>query len=74
MQILWPIFFVLLGLIPLLIGIYLWILRRIWWRILLFVVCSVAGSVVLSNRLVPVYESTATVDVDRQMPSAIITC
>jgi Ca-activated chloride channel family protein len=28
MQILWPVFFVLLGLIPLLIGIYIWILRR----------------------------------------------
>jgi len=51
---------------------YLWILRRNWWRIMLFVVCSVTGTVVLSNRLVPVYESTATIDIDRQMPSGVI--
>src|SRR5580704_4392231 len=51
---------------------YLWILKRNWWRIMLFVVCSVAGTVVLSGRLVPVYESTATVDIDRQMPSGVI--
>lgn len=51
---------------------YLWILKRSWWRIMLFVVCSVAGTLVLSSRLVPVYESTATVDIDRQMPSGVI--
>jgi len=51
---------------------YLWILRRNWWKILLFVVCSVTGTMVVSSRLVPIYESTATVDIDRQMPSAII--
>jgi len=51
---------------------YLWILKRNWWKILLFVVCSVAGTVVLSSRLVPVYESTATIDIDRQMPSGVI--
>ncbi len=51
---------------------YVWVLRRAWWKILLFVACSVAAAVVISSRLVPVYESTATVDIDRQMPSAII--
>ncbi len=51
---------------------YLWILKRNWWRIMLFVVCSVAGTLVLSSRLVPLYESTATVDIDRQMPSGVI--
>src|ERR1022692_3826507 len=51
---------------------YLWILRRNWWKILLFVACSVTATVVVSSRLVPIYESTATVDIDRQMPSAII--
>ncbi|MBZ5619300.1 MAG: polysaccharide biosynthesis tyrosine autokinase [Acidobacteriia bacterium] len=51
---------------------YLWILRRHWWRILLFVGCTVAATLVISSRLVPIYESTATVDVDRQMPSGII--
>ena len=51
---------------------YLWILRRHWWRILLFVTCAVAATLVVSLRMVPIYESTATVDIDRQMPSAII--
>jgi polysaccharide biosynthesis transport protein len=51
---------------------YLWILRRAWWKIALFVACAVATSVAVSSRMVPVYESTATVDIDRQMPSAII--
>src|SRR5437762_10342810 len=51
---------------------YLWLLRRYWWKILAFVICAAAGSVVISSRLVPIYESTATVDIDRQMPSAII--
>jgi polysaccharide biosynthesis transport protein len=51
---------------------YLWILRRNWWRITLFVACAVAATLMISTRLVPVYESTATIDIDRQMPSAII--
>ncbi|MGO9262252.1 MAG: GumC family protein [Bryobacteraceae bacterium] len=51
---------------------YLWILKRNWWKIMLFVVCSVAGTLALSSRLVPMYESTATVDIDRQMPSGVI--
>src|SRR5438552_16211736 len=51
---------------------YLWLLKRHWWKILLFVACSVAGTLVVSFRLVPIYEATATVDIDRQMPSAII--
>src|SRR5947208_1479224 len=51
---------------------YLWLLRRHWWKILLFVTCSVAGTLAVSSRLVPIYEATATVDIDRQMPSAII--
>ena len=51
---------------------YLWIFRRAWWKILLFVVCAVAATAVISSRLTPIYESTATVDIDRQMPSGII--
>lgn len=51
---------------------YFWILKRQWWRILLFVSCAVAASLMISARLVPEYESTATIDIDRQMPSAII--
>jgi polysaccharide biosynthesis transport protein len=51
---------------------YLWILRRQWWKILTFVTIAAVATLVVSKRLTPVYESTATVDVDRQMPSGII--
>src|ERR1022692_3973409 len=51
---------------------YLWILRRHRWKILGFVLGCVAATIIVSARLTPVYESTATVDIDRQMPSAAI--
>jgi polysaccharide biosynthesis transport protein len=51
---------------------YLWLLRRHWWRILAFVAVSVTAAVIVSSRLTPIYESTAIIDIDRQMPSAII--
>jgi succinoglycan biosynthesis transport protein ExoP len=51
---------------------YLWILRRHRWKILGFVLGCVVATVVISARLTPVYESTVTVDIDRQMPSAVI--
>jgi capsular exopolysaccharide synthesis family protein len=51
---------------------YLWILKRHKWRILAFVLVSVICTVVVSSRLTPVYESTATIDVDRQAPAAIV--
>jgi polysaccharide biosynthesis transport protein len=51
---------------------YLWILRRHWWKISLFVGAVVAATVMISLRLTPIYESTATIDIDRQTPSAII--
>jgi succinoglycan biosynthesis transport protein ExoP len=51
---------------------HLWILKRHRWRILAFVAASVAGTIVVSSRLTPYYESTATVDVDRQMPAGVV--
>ena len=51
---------------------YLWILRRHRWKILGFVVCCIAATIIVSARFTPVYESTATVDIDRQMPSVAI--
>jgi succinoglycan biosynthesis transport protein ExoP len=51
---------------------YLWILRRHRWRILIFISACVAATTVISARLTPVYESITTVDIDRQMPSAVI--
>jgi len=51
---------------------YLWILRRHKWRILSFVMVSVAATVVVSSRLTPIYEATSTIDIDRQAPAAVI--
>lgn len=51
---------------------YLWILRRHGWRIAAFVVASVLATLIVSLRLTPIYESTATVDVDRQMPTGVL--
>lgn len=58
---------------------YFWILRRYRWRILGAVATAVLATLVLSERLTPIYESTSTVDtysrhlaVDRP-PSAIFT-
>ena len=51
---------------------YLWILRRHRWKIVAFVLASVTAALIVSARLTPIYESTVTVDIDRQMPSAII--
>ncbi|HXG35088.1 MAG TPA: polysaccharide biosynthesis tyrosine autokinase [Bryobacteraceae bacterium] len=51
---------------------YLWLLRRRRWRILSFVAASLVATAVISARLTPIYEATATVDVDRQAPSGII--
>jgi capsular exopolysaccharide synthesis family protein len=51
---------------------YLWILRRQWWKILAFVILAVAGTVVASKRMTPIYESITMVDIDRQLPPGII--
>src|ERR1039458_7099558 len=51
---------------------YLWILRRHRWKIIAFVFACVTAALIVSARLTPVYESTVTVDIDRQIRSAII--
>ncbi len=51
---------------------YLWILRRHAWRIAAFVVAAVLATLVVSLRLTPIYESTATIDVDRRMPTGVL--
>jgi capsular exopolysaccharide synthesis family protein len=57
---------------PVALAHYLWILKRHKWRILSFVLVSVICTVVVSSRLTPIYESTATIDVDRQAPAGIV--
>ena len=51
---------------------YLWIFRRHRWRILAFVAGCITATVIVSARLTPIYESTATVDIDREVPTAVI--
>jgi capsular exopolysaccharide synthesis family protein len=51
---------------------YWWVLRRHKWKGLMFVVACVSATVAVSWRVTPIYESTATIDIDRQAPAAII--
>jgi capsular exopolysaccharide synthesis family protein len=51
---------------------YLWIVKRHAWTIAGWVLLCMLGSFLVSSRLAPVYESTATIDIDRQAPSAIV--
>ncbi len=51
---------------------YLWILKRYRWRIGGFIATAVIGTAIVSSRLTPIYESTATVDVDRQTPVGVV--
>lgn len=51
---------------------YLWILRRHLWKIVAFVATCVLVTAIVSARLQPIYQSTATVDVDFQAPSGVV--
>src|SRR5271168_38975 len=51
---------------------YLWILRRHGWKIAAFVIGAVLATLIVSLRLTPIYESTTTVDIDRQMPTGVL--
>ncbi|MDQ6698673.1 MAG: polysaccharide biosynthesis tyrosine autokinase [Acidobacteriota bacterium] len=51
---------------------YVWVLKRHRWRILAFVFICVLSTLVVAARLTPIYESTATVDIDRQTPTGLL--
>src|SRR5882762_12034562 len=51
---------------------YLWILRRHGWKIAGFVAATMIATLIVSLRLTPIYESTTTVDIDRQMPTGVL--
>jgi polysaccharide biosynthesis transport protein len=53
-------------------GHYWWVVKRHRWKILSFVAASAAAAFMISSRIRPVYESTATVDIDRQVPTGVI--
>ncbi len=51
---------------------YLWILRRHGWKIGAFIAGVVLATLIVSLRLTPIYESTTTIDIDRQMPTGVL--
>jgi succinoglycan biosynthesis transport protein ExoP len=51
---------------------YMWVLRRYCWPLIAFFIICVAGTLLVSLRLTPVYEATAIIDVDRESPPGII--
>jgi capsular exopolysaccharide synthesis family protein len=51
---------------------YLWVLKQRRWEILAFVLTSVIATVVVSSRLTPIYEATATLDIDLGIPTSVI--
>jgi polysaccharide biosynthesis transport protein len=51
---------------------YYWVVKRHRWKILGFVAASVLAAAIVSNRITPIYESTATVDIDRQSPTSVV--
>lgn len=51
---------------------YLWILRRHIWKIVAFVAACMLVAFVVSARIKPIYESTATIDIDMSAPSGIV--
>jgi polysaccharide biosynthesis transport protein len=51
---------------------YLWILKRHRFRIAGFVAAAVAATWIVSARLTPIFESIATVDIDRQSPPGVV--
>jgi succinoglycan biosynthesis transport protein ExoP len=51
---------------------YLWILRRHLWKMVAFVAVCVVATLVVSARLKPIYESTATIDVDLKAPLGVV--
>ena len=51
---------------------YFWIFRRHLWKIAGFVAVCVFATFIVSSRLKPIYQSAATVNVDRQSPSEVV--
>jgi polysaccharide biosynthesis transport protein len=51
---------------------YVWICKRQRWKILGFCALAVIATVIVSARLTPIFESTTTVDVDRESPAGVL--
>lgn len=51
---------------------YLWILKRHRGKIACFVAATLLATLVITARVTPIYEATATIDIDRQTPQGVI--
>lgn len=51
---------------------FLWLLKRCAWKMAGFVTIVVVATAIYSQRLTPVYESSVTITVDRQIPTGVI--
>jgi polysaccharide biosynthesis transport protein len=51
---------------------YLWVFKRYRWHMLSFVALCTIATFIISSRMSPMYESTATLDVDRDAPSGVV--
>jgi capsular exopolysaccharide synthesis family protein len=51
---------------------YLWVLKKQRLKIASFVIAATMATLMIVSRITPVYESTATMDIDRQTPTGVI--
>lgn len=51
---------------------YFWLFRRNSWRIGFFVAAVTLGMLAFSTQMIPIFEATVTIDVDRQTPTGVI--
>jgi capsular exopolysaccharide synthesis family protein len=51
---------------------YLWVFKRYRWHMLTFVAICTIATFLISSRMSPIYESTATLDVDRDTPQGVV--
>ena len=51
---------------------YFWVIWNQAWKIALFVIAATALAYFVSKRIAPVYESTASIDIDRRTPNGVV--
>ncbi len=51
---------------------YFWLFRRNAWKIGFCVAAATLGVLAFSTQMIPIYEATVTIDVDRQTPTGVI--
>ncbi len=51
---------------------YIWILRRHLWKMLAFVATCSLVAFIVSARIEPIYQSTATIDIDLAAPTGVV--